>query len=301
MIALMLLMAAVTLKAQLLYKISGKGLTEPSYIVGTYHLAPASFVDSIPGIRQAMDNCQQVYGELAMDKMLDADSVAMMQKALLLPDGMTIDKLLSADEMGRLNAYMKEVMGMDMTHPLVGQQMNKMSPVALSTTLTMLSFAKKSPTTDLQNLLDQCFQKEALAQGKSVGGLETMAFQTQVLCSGKTLERQKELLMCLVDNAKFMGEMEDGVIKAFFAQDLEAIKAAMDMKLNNSCDSTPEEEADLIDNRNANWLTKMPGIMASKPTLFAVGAGHLPGEKGVLNLLRQAGYSVDPVSGPQLQ
>lgn len=301
MIALMLLMAAVTLKAQLLYKISGKGLTEPSYIVGTYHLAPASFVDSIPGIRQAMDNCQQVYGELAMDKMLDADSVAIMQKALLLPDGMTIDKLLSADEMGRLNAYMKEVMGMDMNHPLVGQQMNKMSPVALSTTLTMLSFAKKSPTTDLQNLLDQYFQKEALAQGKIVGGLETMAFQTQVLYSGKSLERQKELLMCLVDNAKFMGEMVNGVIKAFFAQDLEAIKTAIDMKLNNSCDSTPEEDAELIDNRNANWLTKMPGIMASKPTLFAVGAGHLPGEKGVLNLLRQAGYSVDPVSGPQLQ
>ena len=301
MIALMLLMAAVTLKAQLLYKISGKGLTEPSYIVGTYHLAPASFVDSIPGIRQAMDNCQQVYGELAMDKMLDADSVAIMQKALLLPDGMTIDKLLSADEMGRLNAYMKEVMGMDMNHPLVGQQMNKMSPVALSTTLTMLSFAKKSPTTDLQNLLDQYFQKEALAQGKIVGGLETMAFQTQVLYSGKSLERQKELLMCLVDNAKFMGEMVNGVIKAFFAQDLEAIKTAIDMKLNNSCDSTPEEDAELIDNRNANWLTKMPGIMASKPTLFAVGAGHLPGEKGVLNLLRQAGYTVEPVSGPQLQ
>ena len=297
----MLLMAAVTLKAQLLYKISGKGLTEPSYIVGTYHLAPASFVDSIPGIRQAMDNCQQVYGELAMDKMLDADSVAIMQKALLLPDGMTIDKLLSADEMGRLNAYMKEVMGMDMNHPLVGQQMNKMSPVALSTTLTMLSFAKKSPTTDLQNLLDQYFQKEALAQGKIVGGLETMAFQTQVLYSGKSLERQKELLMCLVDNAKFMGEMVNGVIKAFFAQDLEAIKTAIDMKLNNSCDSTPEEDAELIDNRNANWLTKMPGIMASKPTLFAVGAGHLPGEKGVLNLLRQAGYTVEPVSGPQLQ
>ena len=76
MIALMLLMASVSLQAQLLYKISGKGLLEPSYIVGTYHLAPASFVDSIPGIRQAMDHCQQVYGELPMDKMANPDSLA---------------------------------------------------------------------------------------------------------------------------------------------------------------------------------------------------------------------------------
>ena len=69
----------------------------------------------------------------------------------------------------------------------------------------------------------------------------------------------------------------------------------MDMKLNSHCDATPEEEAAILSNRNANWLTKMPDIMAQKPTLFAVGAGHLPGDKGVLNLLRQAGYKVEPV------
>ncbi len=294
MFVLMLLMATVTMQAQLLYKISGKGLTKPSYIVGTYHLAPASFADSIPGMRNAMSDCQQVYGELAMDNMLNADSVAMMQQAMLLPEGMTIDQLLTAEEMGRLNTYMKGVMGMDMTNPMVAQQMKKMTPYALSTTLTLFSFAKKSMALDTQNLLDQYFQKEALAQGKSVGGLETMAFQVKVLYGGKTLERQKELLMCLVDNADFIGEMEDAVIKAYFAQDIEGVKAAMDMKLNNSCDSTPEEDASLIDSRNANWLTLMPAIMASKPTLFAVGAGHLPGEKGVLNLLRQAGYTVEP-------
>ena len=101
--------------------------------------------------------------------------------------------------------------------------------------------------------------------------------------------------MCQVDHADILEEMVDKITEAYFSQDLKAIKAAMDIKLNSSCDSSPEEEAALIDNRNANWLTKMPGIMAEKPTLFAVGAGHLPGNKGVLNLLRQAGYKVDPV------
>jgi hypothetical protein len=42
-------------------------------------------------------------------------------------------------------------------------------------------------------------------------------------------------------------------------------------------------------------VEKMPALMMLRPTLFAVGAGHLPGEKGVLNLLRQAGYTVEGV------
>jgi arabinogalactan endo-1,4-beta-galactosidase len=297
-ILLTLALTALTLcaPAQLLYKISGRGLTSPSYIVGTYHLAPVSFVDSIPGIRQAMADTQQTYGELLMDQMFGPDSLAMAQQAMMLPDSMTLDNLLTTDEMDRLNAYMKGLLGMDMTNPLLAQQMKKMTPSALSHTLTLLSFMKKSGRFDPKNGFDEYFQKEAVRQGKNVGGLETMAFQAKTLYKGMTLERQKELLMCLVDHADFMSEMEDGVVRAYFAQDINAMKEAMDTKLNNSCDSRPEEEDMILYNRNADWLTKMPAIMASKPTLFAVGAGHLPGERGVLNLLRQAGYTVEGVT-----
>ena len=294
-ILLSLALTAVMLgaHAQLLYKISGNGLSAPSYIVGTYHLAPVSFVDSIPGMRLAIADTQQTYGELVMDEMMSADSLALMQQAMMLPEGMTLDKLLTADEMTRLNAYMKELMGMDMTNPLLAQQMGKMTPSALSTTISMFSYMKKSGSIDVQNGFDDYFQKEALRQGKGVGGLETMAFQINVLFKGQTLERQKELLMCQIDNADFMDEMEKDVIHAFFSQNLEALKEAMDKKLNNSCDSRPEEDDILIYNRNANWLKKMPALMAQKPTLFAVGAAHLIGDKGVLHLLRTAGYTVE--------
>ena len=292
---MLLVFVTLTANAQLLYKISGKGLAFPSYIVGTYHLAPSSFADSIPGIRQAMADCQQTYGELVMNQMMTADSVALLQQAMMLPDGMTIDKLLTADEMTRLNAYLKEMIGMDMTNPLLNQQMGKMSPGALNTTLSMLSFMKKEGTVDPSNLIDDYFQKEALAQGKGVGGLETVGFQINVLFKVQTLERQKELLMCLVDNAEFMDEMADKVRRAYYSQKLEVIKEAMDQKLRNSCDQTPEEDDLLINNRNADWVTKMPAIMSQKPTLFAVGAAHLPGPKGVLNLLRETGYVVEPM------
>jgi uncharacterized protein YbaP (TraB family) len=51
----------------------------------------------------------------------------------------------------------------------------------------------------------------------------------------------------------------------------------------------------LLYNRNANWVSQFPAIAKNASTLFAVGAGHLGGSKGVINLLRQRGYQVRPI------
>jgi hypothetical protein len=51
----------------------------------------------------------------------------------------------------------------------------------------------------------------------------------------------------------------------------------------------------LLDVRNENWVVKMSDIMKDKSTFFAVGAAHLPGEQGVIKLLRKSGYTVRPV------
>jgi uncharacterized protein YbaP (TraB family) len=47
--------------------------------------------------------------------------------------------------------------------------------------------------------------------------------------------------------------------------------------------------------RNANWAKKLENLLPEKGLVIAVGAGHLPGKKGVINLLREAGYKVEPV------
>ncbi len=292
----MLALVSLSSQAQLLYKISGNGLKEPSYIVGTYHLAKVSFVDSIPGIRRVMNECKQTYCELRMQDMFIPDSLAIIQKAQLLPEGTTLDKLLSAEEMTRLNAYMKDLLGADMTNPLVAEQMGKMTPGAIGVQLSLANFIKKEKDFDINNQFDTYFQKQAIAQGKNIGGFETIGFQVKTLYQGKSIERQKEELMCQVDNADFYYAMTEALIQAYYTQDLDAVKEVFETKMHNSCDPTPEEEAQLIYNRNANWLTKMPAVMAQKPTLFAVGAGHLVGDKGVLNLLRQAGYTVEGVT-----
>ena len=141
-------------------------------------------------------------------------------------------------------------------------------------------------------MIDDFFQKEASKQGKSVGGFETLAFQLNLLY-GNTMEEQKEALMCMVDNGEVIKKLEEDMAQAYLSRDLNSLKEILDRKM--AICSSPEETAKMLDNRNADWLTKMPGIMNEKPTLFAVGAGHLLGNNGVLNLLRKAGYTVESV------
>lgn len=284
---------AAAVQAQLLYQISGNGLEKPSYIVGTYHLAPSSFTDSIQGLRDVIKSCQQVYGELVQSEMLKPNIAAKAQQAMMLPEGMTLSKLFTPEEMTRIKDYANNLAG-----PLAGSvivsQMEGMTPQAVSTTLEVLNYVKKSNSLDVANGIDLYLQQYATELGKEVGGLETVDFQLQTLFRSNTIERQKQLLLCMVDHPDIIDQIAELVIKYYFAQDLEGLKTAMDIKIGDACDSTPEEDARLIDNRNADWLTKMPAIMQDKSTLFAVGAAHLIGEKGVLNLLREAGYNVSP-------
>lgn len=295
MIALLMVVAITGAKAQLLYKISGKDLKQPSYIVGTYHLAPVSFVDSIPGLRAAMTETQQVCGELDMSDMMSPDNIQKMMKAMMLPEGKTLKDYLTVEEMDKLNQLMKSLIGMDLTNPILEQQMGKMTPSAINTQLAVLMYMKHTPGFDPTNLFDGYFQKAAKEANKPVVGLETMDFQIKTLYQGKSLERQKTLLMCMLNNTTYHEQNLIALTRAFFAKDLAKMWEITKEKENNSCDSTPEEDAQLIDNRNIDWLTKLPAIMADKSTLIAVGAGHLPGDKGVLSLLRQAGYTVEAV------
>lgn len=293
--AIMLTLSILGINAQLLYKISGKDIKKPSYIVGTFHVAPASFVDSIPGLRAAMDESEQVCGELDMKDMMSPEGIKRMMDAMMLEDGKTLKDIFTADEMNRLNAYLRGLLTIDLTNPMLEQQMGKMSPAALAQQMTVLTYIKKNPGLNLQDLIDNSFQKYAQEKQKPIIGLETLDFQINTLFKGKTIERQKELLLCIVDNPKYNEQMLDEMSKAYFALDINKLKELMDEKENNQCDSTPAENDAIFGKRNRDWLTKMPAIMSAKSTLFHVGAGHLPGDEGVLKLLTNAGYTVEAV------
>ena len=282
--------------AQLLYKISGKDLKAPSYIIGTFHLANATFVDKIAGVKDALTATDQVFGEVPFDDMLNPDSLKVMQAAMMLPDGQTLKTVLSAEQYKKLDAVLTQMMGVGLSNPQVSAQMGKMSPAALSAQLQVLMFMQKHMGEfDPLHGFDQYFQTQAKHNNEPIGGLETVAFQIALLYKSYDMQRQVEQLMCMIDNMDFYEKIVEKMAKAFYAQDIDALKAAMEEKLGNTCDATPKEWAQFNDNRNADWVRKMPAIMAAKPTFFAVGAGHLPGPKGVLQLLKDIGYTVEAV------
>lgn len=286
----------VGVHAQLLYKISGNNLPRPSYIIGTHHLANVGFVNKIKGVNDALTNTEQVYGELIWDNMTNADSVAYMKQQMTLPDGKTLKEVLSTEQYAKLNAYLKSAMQADLNNPIVQAQMGKLTPLAMVIQLTILSYMTKHiGEFDPTSTFDQYFQAQAKKNKEYVGGLETVAFQAKVLYGSMPLQRQLVMLECFLDHTAFMEEMAEKMSEAFYAQDLNALKAAQDEKLNNSCDYTPEENDLLIYSRNTDWLKKMPAIMAKAPTFFVVGALHLPGDKGVLDGLRKLGYTVEGV------
>ena len=283
-----------TTQAQILYRITGKGLESPSYIVGTYHLAPSSFADSIPGMDKAIAGTNQVCGELDMMDAFKPENATRLLKSQMLPEGVTLSSLFTADQLKRLNALLLEVMGTNLDDEAFAAQMEKMSPAALSTSLTLTSYMKGTPSFNPMDLIDNYFQMQAIQNGKSVKGFETVDFQMGILY-GAPLEKQVNDLMCLVDHFDDANDMVNLITTAYFSQNLKQIEDALEQESKVDCGTSPEDEDILINNRNRNWVEMMPEMMAEQPTLFVVGAAHLCGEQGVLKLLVGVGYTVEGV------
>ena len=285
----------VCANAQLLYKISHKSLEKTSYIVGTYHLAPASFIDSISGANAALAAVDVVCGEVVMSEMESRENQKKVQQAMMLPDGKSLTDVFTTDEMQRINDYMDNLLGMNLNNPILKSQMGKMTPMALSTQLQLVQYMKLTPKFNPLKLIDAHFQNVAKKAGKQVVALETVDFQIETLYKGATIERQKQQLLCMVDNSEYYALQMKELAAAYFAKDMQMLNEVTEEKIGNSCDSTPEEDEALIYGRNAAWVEKMPAMMENASTLFVVGAAHLPGDKGVLELLKARGYTVEAV------
>ncbi|MBQ7710430.1 MAG: TraB/GumN family protein [Bacteroidales bacterium] len=284
-----------TTQAQLLYRISGNGLQRPSYIIGTHHLIDAQFTAQIAGLKEAMEQTEQVYGEVVMTDMMNPDSIKAMQEMSLLPDGKTLRDVMTADQFSRLDHCCHEQLGVKLSSEQLYSALGRMTPSGLSSYLTVMLYMKSHPDVNIQNAIDGWFQSEALRQGKAVGGLESVSFQAELLMQGGTIEEQVSALMCLVDNVDLNIMMLNDITEAYHDQDLESVTAAMNEMSEVECDSSEQENESLLYDRNSRWVEQMPAIMRAHPTLFAVGAAHLTGDRGVLQLLRQAGYTVEGV------
>lgn len=288
-ILLLLVCFALSAHAQLLWKVSGKGLEKPSYIFGTYHLSPLGIKDSIAAMPQAMNETTQVYGEVVMADMMTPAFMQSMQQQMMMPKDSTLKSLLTPEQYELAGKVIKENMMVDIA------MLAQLKPAAITQQLVVLLYMKHTPGFNPQEQLDTYFQQQAQQQGKKVGGLETAQSQIDILFNSQSLKRQADLLYCAVSDIDKAIEQSKRLIKSYQSQNLDEVLSLMEERDGNSCDPLPGEMEALLDNRNIAWVGKIPAIMTEAPTLFVVGAGHLPGTNGVLNLLKQQGYTVEPM------
>lgn len=284
--AVILLFASIPASAQILYKVEGNGLEAPSYVFGTHHLAPLSVIEKF-GVSGPFESASQVVGEIDMTGP-QTEMAMKMQPHMMAPADSTLSKVISTDDFAAINEEFKKwapMPGMEL------QMLDMLKPMAVSAMVAATMASKAMPDYKPGEQLDTWFQTNGKSRGKTIVPLETVEQQATLLFDTTPIAFQAEALVETLKNPeKAMNSARD-LTDAYLAQDLDKM-----ISLSEKDDEHPEFMEALLDKRNADWLTKLPGIMKQAPTLVAVGALHLAGEKGIIEGLRKLGYKVTPVT-----
>ncbi len=261
----------------LLYEISGNGLSTPSYLYGTIHIICKNDFIMTEATKQKFGTSQQVYLELDMD---DPSMMMEMQKNMMMTDGSTLKTLMSEPDYQKVANFFKDTLKTN-----IGM-MAKMKPFVLA------SFALPKMMACPTQSYEETFMKMAKDQHKEILGLESVTDQFGALDKMGMKKQADLMLVQMVDNWSEGKAEFQTMINDYKSQDINLLLE--DMSKSKMSDS--EFEKDLLETRNSNWIPKIAKIVAEKPTFFAVGAGHLGGEKGVVALLRKQGFTVKAVN-----
>ncbi|MEZ5035311.1 MAG: TraB/GumN family protein [Chitinophagaceae bacterium] len=264
----------------LLWKISGNGLEKPSYLFGTIHMLCADDAQLSPNMKKAIQDCDEVYFEVDMDNLMEM--VGAFDKMKMRGDT-TLKDLLTEKQYNEVKKYFD-----DKGSILPFSILETYKPILAASTLEQGALPCENTV-----MMEQVIMEEATKHEKEIGGMETMAYQAGLLDSIPYKFQAEQLVSYIEKSGGADGENKqfEEMFKAYKEQDLQ--------KLENLIVDTDAGMAGFTDillyRRNANWAKKLEEIMPKKSVLVAVGAGHLPGEKGVINLLREKGFTVTPV------
>ena len=272
----------VGVHAQLLWKVSGNGLSKPSYLFGTHHLIERDQINGFDKILDLAGQQDAVVGEMNMGNMLGME--IKMMKGMMMKDS-TEKQLMSEADYALVDAELKDVMKMGMN------KLGKIKPMMVSTMYSLMIYAKINNLKKQPEAVDILFQKKARKQKKKIIGLETIEQQMDILLNSMPLKRQADLLVKEVKEKEKGVELLKKMNEAYLAGDLQAIEA-----LNNEDDDmSADEKKIMIDNRNANWINQLNALMPTKSCFIAVGCMHLVGETGLIGQLKKSGFTVEAV------
>ena len=260
----------------LLWRITGGG-ENPSFLFGTVHSRDSRAYQYGDTVRAALNSVSVVAGELDLTNPA-ADALGLIN-SMMLPEGQKLEDLYKKKDWALIEAELKEKIG-----PMAVMTY-RMKPFFV---LAMLTEAGMQA--DEEKVLDDHLLSTAKENGQRVIGMETMKEQMAAM-DAMGVKEQAGLLLDHVKNNGYEAELSE-MMDAYAAQDLDAI-----MKISESSGTMtgPMEKA-LITDRNERMVHRLDSMMtAGEDIFFAVGAAHLPGDKGLIQLLRAKGYTVEPV------
>jgi uncharacterized protein YbaP (TraB family) len=210
----------------------------------------------------------------------DPSELQSMAAGMTIPDGKTLKDFLTAEQFAKVDAMTMSMLGFSV------ENVKTIKPIMLS----MLIVISPKVVGCTPITYDTSLTKIATAKAKPVVGLETAAQQLAMMDSKPFSQQAKELYEMSLDPQKAIGQLKE-LVTAYKDRD-------SDKLFEIAAEQVEEDKVffkRLLDDRNHAWISKLEVAFREKPTFVAVGAGHLGGRNGVLNLLRARGYEVRAV------
>jgi hypothetical protein len=261
----------------LLWRISGKNIVHPSYLFGTMHVLCAKDATLGDSLKFVIKNCDEIWFEIDLSDMAGMFSSLQYMR---MNGSKTLSDLLTPDEYTRVKNYFAKHIAM-----MPFSMLERFKPMLISGLIEEQDL--DCETTDGMELT---IMKESRTWHKPVNGLETAQFQAGLFDSIPYEEQAKELVKS-IDSSEQNKKMTQQLVQLYNRQDLDGIDSLSrqeDPGMTNYMDL-------LLYGRNRKWAKKLDGLLPKKSMLIAVGAAHLPGKGGVIDLLRKEGYTVEPV------
>ncbi|MFK8011097.1 MAG: TraB/GumN family protein [Marinicellaceae bacterium] len=269
----------VQLKNSLLWEVTGKEITEPSYLYGTMHLICDLSTTNKAKVQKAVDASQQLYLEVDM---FDPNQAASIMTAL--SEGTKIKDIEDQEKKQKL---------LELSEKHLGMSGSIVENTNLFTIFSMVAF-KAMDACAFPTSVEESIESKFDNDRSKIAGLETIAEQMEFIKASEVANLDNTIIgLQEFDNMKIMMKELDAL---YMSENINGLYTLM----TEPSEVYTQEYIDkmmavLLDKRNKNWVKQIPEIAESQPTFFAVGAGHLPGKNGVINLLREAGYTVKAV------
>ena len=246
------------------------------YLLGSVHLLPEA--STLPAV---VDSAFAKAGVVAFETSLD--SLQMRAPELLAraqyQNGATLRSSLSPAGAAKADSLLK-------TYGISVDRVNQFKPWFVYLVMTQLVLSKANFKADYG--VDMQLNARAKQANKTIVGLEAVDFQLGLFDSISPADQERMLIDS--DPPESSVKQLQVIRDAWAAGDA----ARLDSLINSEASYTPTSLATLVTNRNKSWIPKIEQMLKGKSdALVVVGAAHLVGKEGVVELLKAKGYLVE--------